>query len=63
MDAFNVHEKTKIKKLSTGEKVKLSLAIALSHHAELLILDKPTSNLDPLFLIFDIQSYSYFLRC
>lgn len=46
---FNVHGNTKIKKLSTGEKVKLSLAIALSHHAELLILDEPTSNLDPTF--------------
>lgn len=49
LKAFNVNEKRKIKKLSTGEKVKLSLAIALSHHAELLILDEPTSNLDPTF--------------
>ena len=28
-------------------KVKYSVAIALSHHAELLILDEPTSGLDP----------------
>ncbi|MDD6174510.1 MAG: ABC transporter ATP-binding protein [Firmicutes bacterium] len=33
--------------LSAGMKVKYSLALALSHHAELLILDEPTSGLDP----------------
>ena len=33
--------------LSDGMKVKLNLALALSHHAELLILDEPTSGLDP----------------
>lgn len=33
--------------LSEGMKVKFSLALALSHHAELLILDEPTSGLDP----------------
>lgn len=33
--------------LSEGMRVKFSLALALSHHAELLILDEPTSGLDP----------------
>ena len=33
--------------LSEGMKVKLNLALALSHKAELLILDEPTSGLDP----------------
>jgi ABC-2 type transport system ATP-binding protein len=33
--------------LSEGMKVKLNLALALSHNAELLILDEPTSGLDP----------------
>ena len=28
-------------------KVKLSIAVALSHHSELLILDEATSGLDP----------------
>lgn len=46
---FNVHTDRKVKHLSTGEKVKLSIAIALSHKAKLLILDEPTSNLDPTF--------------
>ncbi|MDA7027961.1 ABC transporter ATP-binding protein [Bacillus sp. CLL-7-23] len=37
-----------IKQLSKGMKMKFSLAIALSHHADLLIMDEPTSGLDPL---------------
>lgn len=37
----------KIKDLSRGMKMKFSLAVALSHHAELLIMDEPTSGLDP----------------
>jgi ABC-2 type transport system ATP-binding protein len=38
-----------VEKLSRGQKVKLSLAFALSHGAELLIMDEPTSGLDPVF--------------
>ena len=34
--------------LSEGMRVKLNLALALSHKAELLILDEPTSGLDPI---------------
>ena len=33
--------------LSQGMRIKLNLAIALSHGAKLLILDEPTSGLDP----------------
>lgn len=40
--------KKQIKHLSKGMRMKFSLAIALSHHAELLIMDEPTSGLDPL---------------
>lgn len=36
-----------IKNYSRGMKMKLSMAVALSHHAELLILDEATSGLDP----------------
>jgi ABC-2 type transport system ATP-binding protein len=39
----------KFKKLSHGMKMKFSLALALSHDADLLILDEPTSGLDPVF--------------
>ena len=34
---------------SRGMKMKLSLAIAMSHDADLLLLDEPTSGLDPVF--------------
>lgn len=51
LDRFEVPVKTKIKHLSQGMKVKLSLATALSHQAKLLILDEPTSNLDPTFRV------------
>ncbi len=44
---FGLPEKAKIKTYSRGMKMKLSIAIALSHHAELLILDEATSGLDP----------------
>ena len=45
---FSIPPKTKYKALSTGNKMKLKLAVALSHHARLLILDEPTAGLDPL---------------
>ena len=44
---FNLDIDKKLEQLSSGIKVKYSVAIALSHHAELLILDEPTSGLDP----------------
>lgn len=47
-DLFNLDMRKKLQELSSGMKVKFSLAIALSHKAELLILDEPTSGLDPI---------------
>lgn len=44
---FNLDEEKTPSELSEGMKVKLNLAIALSHGAKLLILDEPTSGLDP----------------
>ena len=44
---FNLNINKKIDELSSGMKVKFSLAVALSHNADLLILDEPTSGLDP----------------
>lgn len=45
---FNLSKTKKIKELSKGNKMKFSLALALSHKAKLLIMDEPTSGLDPL---------------
>ncbi|MDD7766479.1 MULTISPECIES: ABC transporter ATP-binding protein [Anaerococcus] len=44
---FNLPEKKKVSTFSRGMKMKLSLILALSHKAELLILDEATSGLDP----------------
>ena len=44
---FNLDLDKKLEQLSSGMKVKYSVAVALSHQAELLILDEPTSGLDP----------------
>ena len=44
---FQLDVNKKLQELSSGMKVKYSVAIALSHKAELLILDEPTSGLDP----------------
>ena len=47
MEIFSLDPDKTPRELSEGMKVKLNLAIALSHRAELLILDEPTSGLDP----------------
>ena len=44
---FNIDKSKRLEQLSSGMKVKYSLAVALSHDAKLLILDEPTSGLDP----------------
>lgn len=47
MEKFKLDQKTKIKNLSKGMKVKFSIALALSHNARLILLDEPTAGLDP----------------
>ncbi|QSQ08722.1 ABC transporter ATP-binding protein YtrB [Koleobacter methoxysyntrophicus] len=46
---FELPADRKIKHLSRGMQMKFSLALALSHDADLIILDEPTSGLDPVF--------------
>ena len=46
---FELDENQKIKTLSKGMRTKYALALALSHGAELLIMDEPTAGLDPVF--------------
>lgn len=48
MDMFSLDSKQKINTLSKGMKMQYALALALSHNAELLIMDEPTNGLDPL---------------
>lgn len=47
LSLFKLDEEKTPASLSEGMKVKYSLALALSHHASLLLLDEPTSGLDP----------------
>ena len=44
---FNLPDKKQIKDYSTGMRAKLNIAVALSHNAQLLVLDEATSGLDP----------------
>ncbi len=44
---FALPENKRVKELSKGMKMKLSIAVALSHDSRLLILDEATSGLDP----------------
>lgn len=44
---FGLSPNKQVKELSRGMKLKLMLAVAMSHGAKLLILDEPTSGLDP----------------
>lgn len=46
---FDLPLKKKIKTFSKGMMMKASLTMALSHHAEFIIMDEPTSGLDPIF--------------
>lgn len=48
LQQFSLPENKKIKTFSKGMKMKLSIAVALSHHPKLLILDEATSGLDPI---------------
>jgi ABC-2 type transport system ATP-binding protein len=47
LNNFEISRTKKTRELSKGMKVRFSLAMALSHNPELLILDEPTAGLDP----------------
>ncbi|NMH70091.1 ABC transporter ATP-binding protein [Bacillus sp. RO3] len=49
IDRFELPINKAMKTFSKGMQMKASLAIALSHHAELIIMDEPTAGLDPIF--------------
>ncbi|MCR5539926.1 MAG: ABC transporter ATP-binding protein [Ruminococcus sp.] len=47
MDKFGLPKDKKFKEFSRGMKMKMGIAIALSHKAKLLVLDEATNGLDP----------------
>ena len=48
LNKFNIPSGKQFKDFSRGNKMKLGIAIAMSHNAKLLILDEATSGLDPI---------------
>lgn len=48
INKFQINESKTYKDLSKGQKKQFELIIALSHHPKLLIMDEPTSSLDPI---------------
>ncbi len=48
LEDFHLPVNQKIKNYSRGMAMKLAIAVALSHHPQLLILDEATSGLDPI---------------
>ena len=49
LDIFELPTRKKIKRFSKGMKMKCSLLFALSHEPEFIVMDEPTSSLDPIF--------------
>jgi ABC-2 type transport system ATP-binding protein len=49
LEEFQLRPRQVFKKLSHGMKMKFSLAIALAHDADLILMDEPTAGLDPVF--------------
>lgn len=47
LEKFSLSPKQKYKTMSRGMKMKLGMAVTLSHDAKLLLLDEPTGGLDP----------------
>lgn len=61
-EIFELDEDKMPAQLSEGMRVKLNLAIALSHGAKLLILDEPTSGLDPVSRDELLEIFKYLAR-
>lgn len=61
-EKFALPDKKQFKEFSRGMKMKLGIAVALSHNAKLLILDEATSGLDPVVRDEVVEMFGDFTR-
>jgi len=62
IDKFSLPDNKKFKDFSRGMKMKLGIAIAMSHGSKLLLLDEATSGLDPVARDEIVELFSEFTR-
>lgn len=62
LERFGIEKNKQFKTLSKGMKMKMSIAVALSHKAKLLIMDEPTSGLDPVIRNDIVDIFNEFTR-